>query len=82
MSSVTVRSPRDRAALTALALPSSSTSWQLMSVTSFLCIGRDRSEVEPLVAVPVMKEVDVYSDVLTLFPLHITYHTSQIRQGS
>lgn len=53
MSSVTVLSPRERAARTALARPSSSTSWQLMSVTNFLCIGRDRSEVEPLVPEPV-----------------------------
>lgn len=53
MSSVTVLSPRERAALTALARPSSSTSWQLMRVTNFLCIGRDRSEVEPLVPEPV-----------------------------
>lgn len=40
MSSVTVRSPRERAALMALTRPSSSTSWQWTRVTSFLCIGR------------------------------------------
>ena len=40
MSSVTVRSPRERAALIALTRPSSSTSWQWTKVTSFLCMGR------------------------------------------
>lgn len=40
MSSVTVRSPRERAALMALTRPSSSTSWQWTRVTSFLCMGR------------------------------------------
>lgn len=40
MSSVTVLSPSDRAALMALTRPSSSTSWQFTSVTSFLCMGR------------------------------------------
>lgn len=40
MSSVTVRSPRERAALMARTRPSSSTSWQWTSVTSFLCMGR------------------------------------------
>lgn len=39
MSSVTVRSPRERAALMALTRPSSSTSWQWTRVTSFLCMG-------------------------------------------
>lgn len=43
MSSVTVRSPKDRAALIARILPSSSTSWQWTRVTSFLCIGRLRT---------------------------------------
>lgn len=40
ISSVTVLSPSDRAALIARTRPSSSTSWQFTSVTSFLCIGR------------------------------------------
>lgn len=40
ISSVTVLSPRERAARMALTRPSSSTSWQFTSVTSFLCIGR------------------------------------------
>lgn len=40
MSSVTVLSPSERAALMALTRPSSSTSWQFTSVTSFLCMGR------------------------------------------
>ena len=31
----------DLAAMTALALPSSSKGWQLMRLTSFLCIGLD-----------------------------------------
>lgn len=43
MSSVTVRSPKDRAARMARILPSSSTSWQWTRVTSFLCIGRLRT---------------------------------------
>lgn len=40
MSSVTVRSPSERPARTARTRPSSSTSWQLTKVTSFLCMGR------------------------------------------
>lgn len=40
ISSVTVLSPRERAARMALTRPSSSTSWQFTNVTSFLCIGR------------------------------------------
>lgn len=43
ISSVTVRSPKDRAARMARILPSSSTSWQWTRVTSFLCIGRLRT---------------------------------------
>ena len=39
MSSVTLLSPSDLADLAALDLPSSSISWQLIRVTSFLCIG-------------------------------------------
>lgn len=35
-----VRSPRERAARSALTRPSSSTSWQFTNVTSFLCMGR------------------------------------------
>ena len=41
MSSVTDRSPSERAARVALARPSSSSSWQWMSVTSLRCMGRD-----------------------------------------
>lgn len=40
MSSVTVRSPNERAARIARIRPSSSTSWQWTRVTSFLCMGR------------------------------------------
>lgn len=39
MSSVTVRSPSERAARMARTRPSSSTSWQCTRVTSFLCMG-------------------------------------------
>lgn len=39
MSSVTVRSPRERAARMARMRPSSSTSWQCTRVTSFRCMG-------------------------------------------
>lgn len=42
ISSVTERSPRERAALMARERPSSSTNWQLIKVTSFRCIGRLR----------------------------------------
>ena len=48
MSSVTVRSPRLRAARTALARPSCSASWHVMSVTNLRCIGLDRSGLPPL----------------------------------
>lgn len=39
MSSVTVRSPSERAARMARTRPSSSTNWQCTRVTSFLCMG-------------------------------------------
>lgn len=47
ISSVTVRSPKDRAARTARARPSLSDSWHVTRVTSFLCMGRDRSGTPP-----------------------------------
>lgn len=89
MSSVTVRSPSDRAARTALALPSSSTSWQLMRVTSLRCIGRERSDVEPFVPVPEIKGkrlfemesdyadlliIDKFSFIIFCFYSHYYYH--------
>jgi hypothetical protein len=48
MSSVTVRSPRDRAARIARDRPSSSISWQLINVTTLRCIGLDRTLMPPL----------------------------------
>jgi len=48
MSSVTVRSPRDRAARIARDRPSSSISWQLINVTNLRCIGLDRTLMPPL----------------------------------
>uniref|UniRef100_A0A182JIU8 Uncharacterized protein n=1 Tax=Anopheles atroparvus TaxID=41427 RepID=A0A182JIU8_ANOAO len=51
ISSMTVRSPSERAARNDLARPSSSISWQLTSITSFRCICRD-SKLPPPPPVP------------------------------
>ena len=47
-SSVTLLSPRLRAARTARARPSASSSWQLRRVTSFRCIGLDTNKVKDM----------------------------------
>ena len=49
MSSVTVRSPKERAARTALARPSDSASWQVTKVTNLRCMGRERRGTPPLI---------------------------------
>ena len=47
-SSVTLLSPRLRAARTARARPSASSSWQLRRVTSFRCMGLDTDRVKDM----------------------------------
>lgn len=51
INSVTALSPRLLAARVARDRPSSSTSWQLMSVTSFRCIGLLKTQLEPVILV-------------------------------